>query len=97
MGLLSRSPRSLTLLAPLKRDWYFVAEQPAPAPHLACSQGRAALTRTCYDCAPCQQNADSASMGAAGIVGEVNQVPIAAPKIRHTQVSSEVGVAGVLG
>jgi len=26
-----------------KRDWYFIAEQPAPAPHLARPEGRAAL------------------------------------------------------
>ena len=26
-----------------KRDWYFIAEQPAPAPHLALPEGRAAL------------------------------------------------------
>ena len=25
------------------RDWYFIAEQPAPAPHLARPEGRAAL------------------------------------------------------
>ena len=31
-------PRSLS------RDWYFIAEQPAPAPHLARPKGRAALT-----------------------------------------------------
>jgi len=27
-----------------ERDWYFMAKQPAPAPHLARSEGRAALT-----------------------------------------------------
>ena len=27
-----------------RRDWYFIAEQPAPAPHLARPEGRAALT-----------------------------------------------------
>ena len=27
-----------------QRDWYFIAEQPAPAPHLARPEGRAALT-----------------------------------------------------
>ena len=28
-------------------DWYFIAEQPAPAPHLAHPEGRAALTHMC--------------------------------------------------
>ena len=28
----------------VKRDWYSIAEQPAPAPHLARPEGRAALT-----------------------------------------------------
>jgi len=28
----------------VQRDWYFIAEQPAPAPHLARPEGRAALT-----------------------------------------------------
>ena len=27
-----------------KRDWYFIADQPAPAPHLARPEGRDALT-----------------------------------------------------
>ena len=31
-----------------QRDWYFIAEQPAPAPHLARPEGRAALTHICY-------------------------------------------------
>ena len=35
---MSRYPRTL------QRDWYFIAEQPAPAPHLARPEGRAALT-----------------------------------------------------
>ena len=26
-----------------QRDWYFIAEQPAPAPHLAHPEGRSAL------------------------------------------------------
>ena len=30
-----------------QRDWYFIAEQPAPAPHLARPEGRAALTHMC--------------------------------------------------
>ena len=30
--------------AHLPRDWYFIAEQPAPAPHPARPEGRAALT-----------------------------------------------------
>jgi len=29
------------------RDWYFIAEQPAPAPHFARPEGRAALTHMC--------------------------------------------------
>ena len=29
------------------RDWYLIAEQPAPAPHLARPDGRAALTHMC--------------------------------------------------
>ena len=29
------------------RDWYFIAEQPAPAPHLTRPEGRAALTHMC--------------------------------------------------
>ena len=29
------------------RDWYFIAEQPAPAPHLARPEGHSALTRMC--------------------------------------------------
>ena len=29
------------------RDWYSIAEQPAPAPHLARPEGRAALTHVC--------------------------------------------------
>ena len=37
--------REASLLTPLPalRDWYFIAEQPAPAPHLAFSEGSAAL------------------------------------------------------
>ena len=31
----------------LQRDLYFIAEQPAPAPHLAHTEGRAALTYMC--------------------------------------------------
>ena len=31
-------------LAHGRRDWYFIAEQPAPAPHLAPPEGPAALT-----------------------------------------------------
>ena len=34
-------------LKDLKRDWYCIAEQPAPAPHLARPEGRAALTHVC--------------------------------------------------
>ena len=30
-------------LRPTQRDWYFIAEQPAPAPHLAHPRGCAAL------------------------------------------------------
>ena len=30
-----------------ERDWYFIAEQPAPAPHLARPEGRAAFTHMC--------------------------------------------------
>ena len=30
-----------------KGDWYFIAEQPAPAAHIARPEGRAALTHTC--------------------------------------------------
>jgi len=38
----------------MERDWYLIAEQPAPAPQLARPEGRAAL-RTCANyCAPCQ-------------------------------------------
>ena len=40
-----------------KRDWYFIAEQPAPAPHLAYPEGCAALRillfpvpRVCRSC-----------------------------------------------
>ena len=29
---------------PLQTDWYYMAEQPAPAPHPARPEGRAALT-----------------------------------------------------
>ena len=29
------------------RNWYFIAEQPSPAPHLARPEGRAALTHMC--------------------------------------------------
>ena len=36
-----RQPR--VRFPPAKRDWYFVAEQPAPAPHLARPEGCAAL------------------------------------------------------
>ena len=32
---------------PAKRDWYVIAKQPAPAPHLARPEGRAALTHMC--------------------------------------------------
>ena len=31
-------------LLPPPREWYFIAEQPAPAPHLARPEGRAAPT-----------------------------------------------------
>jgi len=37
------APALLRLRSPV-RDWYFIAEQPAPAPHLARPEGRAALT-----------------------------------------------------
>jgi len=30
-----------------RRDWYLIAKQPAPAPHLARPEGRAALTHMC--------------------------------------------------
>jgi len=30
-----------------QRDWCFIAEKPAPAPHLARPEGRAALTHMC--------------------------------------------------
>jgi len=32
---------------PTVRDWYVIAEQPAPAPHLARPEGRAARTHMC--------------------------------------------------
>ena len=35
--------RALSLLNTSVRDWYLLAEQPAPAPHLARPEGRAAL------------------------------------------------------
>ena len=38
----SRSPPDRS-----QRDWYFIAEQPAPAPHLARAEGRDALTHMC--------------------------------------------------
>ena len=38
--------RSTTSTRP-GRDWYFIAEQPAPASHLARPEGRAALTNMC--------------------------------------------------
>ena len=31
----------------LLRDWYFIAQQPAPSPRLARPEGRAALTHIC--------------------------------------------------
>jgi len=34
-------------LAGIQRDWYFFAEQPAPAPHLARPEARAALAHMC--------------------------------------------------
>ncbi|KAJ1464447.1 hypothetical protein T484DRAFT_1649590, partial [Baffinella frigidus] len=34
-------------IQPHERDWYFIAEQLAPAPHLARPVGRAALTHIC--------------------------------------------------
>ena len=34
-----------------QRDWYFIAEQPAPAPHLARPEGRAALPALPTPCA----------------------------------------------
>ena len=37
------SPRSSVNCAKPNRDWYFIAEQPAPAPHLAHPEGCAAL------------------------------------------------------
>jgi len=40
--LKSPNPSSTSNLQP-QRDWYFVAEQPAPAPHLAHPEGCAAL------------------------------------------------------
>ena len=30
-----------------RQKWYFIAEQPAPVPHLARPEGRAALTHMC--------------------------------------------------
>ena len=36
------SPVSLSTSV-VQRDWYFIAEQPAPAPHLAYPEGCAAL------------------------------------------------------
>ena len=34
-------------LAWAEREWCFIAEQPAPAPHLARPEGRAAITHLC--------------------------------------------------
>ena len=34
---------TVEMLDPPRRDWYFLAEQPAPAPHLSHPEGCAAL------------------------------------------------------
>ena len=51
LGLASRPRTAFTRFARTNtawggdRDWHVIAEQPAPAPHLARPEGRAALTR----------------------------------------------------
>ena len=49
MGMLDSAcwvllPRDAPRAPPPRRDWNFIAEQPAPAPHFARPEGRAALT-----------------------------------------------------
>ena len=45
---LQLAPRRRRRPRPGKRYWCFIAEQPAPAPHLARPKGRAALMHMCY-------------------------------------------------